>query len=206
MAMCVSVADWALQIWQSILATPPAEWLAVVLAFAYLVLAARENIWCWACAFVSTALFIWLFYQGALISESLLNVFYLAMAVYGWHQWRRGGQQHSPLAISTWSRTRHLKVIGLTALCVPVMGYLTGHYLGAALPYVDAFTSCFAVVATYMVTRKILENWIYWFVIDSVSIWLYLQRGFNLTAVLFVLYLVLIVFGWRRWNRELKTR
>ena len=65
----------------------------------------------------------------------------------------------------------------------------------------DAFTTCFAVVATYMVTRKILENWLYWFVIDSVSIWLYVQRGFNLTAALFVLYLVLIVFGWRRWNR-----
>ena len=203
--MSANVSDFAQQTWLSILATPPAEWLAVALAFAYLVLAAHENIWCWACAFVSTALFIWLFHQGALISESLLNVFYLAMAVYGWRQWRKGGRGNTRLAISTWTATRHFKVILLTALSVPVLGYVTGTYLGAALPYVDAFTTCFAVVATYMVTRKILENWIYWFVIDSVSIWLYLQRGFNLTAVLFVLYLVLIVFGWRRWNQELRS-
>ena len=148
------------------------------------------------------SVFTWLFHQGALVSESLLNVFYLAMAVYGWHQWRQGGPGNKRLEISTWTPATHLKVIVATAICVPVLGYVTGTFLGAALPYVDAFTTCFAVVATFMVTRKILENWVYWFVIDSVSIWLYLQRGFNLTAVLFVLYLVLIVFGWRRWKRE----
>jgi nicotinamide mononucleotide transporter len=205
MVMSGNVSDFVGQTWQAILVTPALEWVAVLLAIAYLVLAVRENIWCWACAFASTAIFTWLFHQGALISESLLNVFYLLMAIYGWYQWRQGGQGKTELKISTWSAARHLKVIALTALSVPVLGYVTGNYLGAALPYVDAFTTCFAVVATYMVTRKVLENWLYWFVIDSVSIWLYLQRGFNLTAVLFVLYLVLIIFGWRRWNRELQS-
>ena len=106
--MSANASEFAQLVWQSILLTPPAEWLAVVLAFAYLVLAARENIWCWACAFFSTALFIWLFHQGALISESLLNVFYLVMAVYGWHQWRQGGRGKTELKISTWTPARHL--------------------------------------------------------------------------------------------------
>jgi nicotinamide mononucleotide transporter len=69
----------------------------------------------------------------------------------------------------------------------------------AAFPYFDSFTTVAAIVTTYMVARKVLENWLYWFVIDSISVYLYLARGLTLTALLFVLYLVLIVIGWRRW-------
>lgn len=177
------------------------EALAVLLAVMYLVLAVRENIWCWACAFLSTALYVYLFYDVALVSESLLNGFYLVMAVYGWWQWRRGGGDRGELPIRSWSWRRHLGVIGATAPWVPPLGwYMQTHY-GAALPYLDAFTTCFAVVTTFMVARKVLENWLYWFVIDSVSIYLYLVKELYLTAALFGFYLVLIVLGWRRWHR-----
>lgn len=97
------------------------ETVAVVLAVAYLLLAARENIWCWACAFVSTAIYIGLFYSVALLSESLLNVFYLVMAVYGWWQWRGGGAGVNR-EIHCWPWRRHVLVISGTALVVPLLG------------------------------------------------------------------------------------
>ena len=81
-------------------------------------------------------------------------------------------------------------------------GYLLSENTEAALPYVDAFTTWYAVVTTYMVTKKILENWVYWFVIDSVSVYLYYSRGLYLTALLFIAYLVIIVFGYLKWKKE----
>ncbi len=79
-------------------------------------------------------------------------------------------------------------------------------YSQAALPYIDSFTTWGAIVTTWMVTRKILENWIYWFVIDAVSVYLYVSRGLFLTAVLFLIYLVLIVIGYRTWRRDMLGR
>jgi len=175
---------------------------AVVLAVGYLVLAARENIWCWGAAFVSTAMYIYVFFDVNLFLESALQIYYLGMAVYGWYQWRQPTAQSATRPISTWSFQKHVVVIAATAVVVAVSGYLLHKNTEAALPYVDAFTTWYAVVTTYMVTRKILENWAYWFVIDSVSVYLYYSRGLYLTALLFIAYLVIIVFGYLKWKRE----
>ena len=175
---------------------------AVVLAILYLVLAARENIWCWGAAFVSTAIYIYVFFDVNLFLESALQIYYLAMAVYGWYQWRQPTDQSATLPISTWSLKRHVVVIAVTGSIVVTSGYLLSKNTSAALPYADAFTTWYAVVTTYMVTKKILENWGYWFVIDSVSIYLYYSRGLYLTALLFIAYLVIIVFGYLKWKKE----
>ncbi|MDE2810673.1 MAG: nicotinamide riboside transporter PnuC [Gemmatimonadota bacterium] len=175
---------------------------AVVLAILYLVLAARENIWCWGAAFVSTAIYIYVFFDVNLFLESALQIYYLAMAVYGWYQWRQPTEQSATLPISTWSLKKHVVVIAVTGAIVVTSGYLLSKNTEAALPYVDAFTTWYAVVTTYMVTKKILENWVYWFVIDSVSVYLYYSRGLYLTALLFIAYLVIIVFGYLKWKKE----
>ena len=175
---------------------------AVVLAILYLVLAARENIWCWGAAFVSTAIYIYVFFDVNLFLESALQIYYLAMAVYGWYQWRQPTDQSATLPISTWSLKKHVVVIAVTGAIVVTSGYLLSKNTEAALPYVDAFTTWYAVVTTYMVTKKILENWVYWFVIDSVSVYLYYSRGLYLTALLFIAYLVIIVFGYLKWKKE----
>ncbi len=177
------------------------EAIAVVLALGYLVLAARENIWCWACAFVSTAIYTGLFFSVALLSEFALNIFYLVMAIYGWWQWRRG-EVAEPRRIHTWSLGRHALVIGVTAACVPLLAAITSA-AGADYPLLDASTTCFAVVTTFMVTQKVLENWLYWLAIDSLSIYLYLVKGLFLTAGLFALYLVICVAGYIIWRRRL---
>lgn len=177
------------------------EGLAVVLAIAYLLLATREHIACWACALASTAIYVALFWDVSLVMESALNGYYLVMAVYGWYQWRAGGAGGEGLAIRRWPWRTHVIVIGGVCLLAAVNGYLLAEHTRAAWPYVDSFTTWGAVVTTFMVARKILENWVYWFVIDAVSIPLYLDRGLHATAGLFAVYLVIVVFGFASWLR-----
>ncbi len=176
------------------------EVVAVISALLYLLLATRQNIWCWAFAALSTLLFIILFHEVALYSESVLNAFYLFMAGYGWYQWRYGGEQQSQLPVQRWSLKLHVLIIAATAAWVHPVGWVMA-YFGASFPYLDALTSCFAVVTTIMVTRKVLENWLYWLVINTIMIYLCLQREMFLTAGLFAIYLPLAASGYWQWRR-----
>ncbi len=175
------------------------EAAAVVLGVAYLLLAMRESLWCWYAAFASTGIFLVLFWNVNLLMESALQVYYLGMAVYGWWQWQRGGEGHTELAISRWDTRQHLVAVAAVLLVSAASGALLQQFTGAALPYLDSFTTWGSVLTTWMVARKILENWLYWLVIDSVSIYLYLDRALYLTAGLFALYLVIVLFGYRKW-------
>lgn len=180
------------------------ETLAVVAAVVYLVLAIRQNIWCWAAALLSTGIYLYVFFEARLYMESALQVFYIGMAIYGWQQWR-GGDHGEQRSVSTWSLGQHLGALGVVAGLSAVSSFVLATFTDAALPLLDSLTTWGSVVATYMVARKIFENWYYWFVIDSVSIYLYLSRDLQQTAVLFAIYLVLIVFGLVAWRKDLKT-
>ncbi|QIL91696.1 nicotinamide riboside transporter PnuC [Microbulbifer sp. SH-1] len=175
------------------------EVAAVVLALAYLLLAMRENILCWYAAFASTAIYLFLFWDVSLVMESALQIFYLLIAVYGWWQWRKGRTDSEKMHIHRWSVTTHLYTFAAVGLLTLVFGYVLDNYTSAALPYLDSFTTWGAVVTTYMVTRKVLENWLYWIVIDGAAIYLYIDRELYLTALLFVLYVILVIIGFFQW-------
>ncbi len=184
-------------------ALSPWEAAAVLLAIGYLVLVIGQNIWCWAAAFVSTGIYLVLMFQARLYMESALQVFYLGMAVYGWYSWRHGPGPDHELPVTSWGPRQHGWAIAAILTLSVASGAALDAWTDAALPYLDSFTTWGAMVTTWMVARKILENWLYWFVIDSVSIYLYVSRELYLTAVLFAFYLVLIVFGYLAWRREL---
>jgi nicotinamide mononucleotide transporter len=183
------------------------ELAAVLLGVAYLLLAVRESLWCWYAAFASTAIFLWLFWQVGLLMESALQVFYLAMALYGWYQWRGGASTPAaaslqPLPIGTWPVRHHLLAVAAILVASATSGFLLERHTDAMLPYVDSFTTWGSILTTWMVARKLLENWLYWLVIDSVSIYLYVERGLFLTAALFAVYLVIVVFGYQQWRKQ----
>lgn len=183
-------------------ATSNTEIIAVAFGLIYIILAAKENIWCWPAAFIGTGTSIYLFWDGSLYMESALNVYYLLMAIVGWWQWQYGSKTKSVLSISTLRSTQHASFLGVIAILTAVSGYLLSHNTDAALPYLDSFTTWSAVITTWMVARKILENWLYWIVINSASIYLYLDRGYVLYAVLFALYIIIAIFGYAQWRRN----
>lgn len=175
---------------------------AVVLAVFYLLLAIRQNIWCWLCAGISTAIYVYLFLIARLYMESALNVFYFAMAVYGWHVWYHGRSDNHELPVSVWRAATHGYAITIIVAASLISGYLLSRYTDAAFPYVDSMTTWAAIWATFLVARKVLENWWYWLVIDFASIFIYWSRDLQLTSFLFVIYVVLIPFGLISWTRS----
>jgi len=181
------------------------EAIAVVLAVVYLLLAIRQNVWCWVAAFVSSILSIFVFAAAQLFMQSALQLFYAGMAVYGWWQWTRGSAADAgPVRVHTWPLQRHVVVI--LAVSALSGGFaLALRSTTQAMPLLDSFVTVAAIVTTWMVARKLLENWIYWFVIDAISIYLYLSQGVVLYAGLFAAYLVLVVVGFRQWRADLET-
>ena len=181
------------------------EVTAVTLAIVYLVLAVRQSLACWYAALASSAIFLYLFWQVNLYMESGLQVYYIVMAVYGWWSWQFGDVDKEALPISTWPLRSHLIALSFIASAT----WLSGHVLANTdqhLAYLDAFTTWSAVVTTYMVTRKVLENWVYWLVIDAASIYLYLDRELYFTALLFAIYIVIIMFGFNAWLKDYRAR
>lgn len=182
------------------------EYVAVFLGLAYLILVMKESLWCWPAAFASTFIYTVLFWQGALLMESVLNFYYLLMAVYGWWQWSKmtkGGREEPTSTIVSWSILTHIKWIAVATAFALVIGYVMDEHTHAKMAYLDAFTTVFAVMTTYMVTQKVLENWLYWIVIDLASIFLYMQMNYYPTAILFVLYTGLAWQGFKVWQRQL---
>ena len=182
------------------------ELVAVIFAVAYLVLAVRENSLCWYAAGISTLIFLFIFWDVKLYMESGLQIYYLAMAFYGWYQWRGANRETANLRVSKWRAKQHVIALALIATLTFISGSLLNSGTDANLPYLDSFTTWASVVTTFMVARKILENWFYWLVIDSVSIYLYLDRELYFTSLLFAIYIVIIFFGWFAWKRSYRQR
>ncbi len=186
----------------------PWELAAVVFAVAYLLLAIRENPWCWLFAFLSTAIYTVLFHDVSLLMDSALNVYYMAMAVFGWYQWTHGGARDTDsgashvLSIQSLSKRQHGLILTSIILASAFSGFMLSEYSSAVWPYVDSFTTWASVITTYLVTQKYLQNWLYWIVIDAVSVPLYLERSLNLTALLFVFYIIIAVAGYLNWRRH----
>ena len=178
------------------------ETLAVALGLSYLLLAMRENSLCWYCAFFSTAIYVYIFGDVSLYMESALNVYYMGMAVYGWLQWQKGGANHSGVEIVRWTAKHHIICVLVILIASVISGYLLSVNTDARLPYLDSFTTWASVLTTVMVARKVLENWLYWIVINSVSIYLYIDRDLDQTAAMFTLYLVLSVLGYVVWKKN----
>ena len=196
--------SFIINVWEGIKATSTIEWLAVISSIIYVILAAKRSILCWLFAIIGSLLFVYLCYIGQLYIESVLQLFYVVMAVVGWLTWKNSNADVSP--IKKWGINKHLINILLSGVTALLIGFIFDKYTAQANPYIDAFTTCYSLSATFMVTRKIIGNWIYWIVIDLVSIYLYAQRDYYLTAVQFGLFTLLAVYGYIVWRKEYKLQ
>ena len=177
------------------------EITAVVFAIIYLLLAVNQDVRCWYAAIFSSFLYFFIMMSANLYMEAYLQIFYIFMAIYGWFQWNKISENKSKFIVRTWSIKQHLIVISSVISLAYISGSLLNIYTEAALPFIDALTTWGAIIATYMVAKKLLENWIYWFVIDSISVLLFKSRGLYLTSVLFFVYLIIIYFGYKSWTK-----
>ena len=178
------------------------EIIAVLLGIAYVVLAARQVIWCWPCGILSTTLFSWIFFREGLYQQTLLQFFYILIGFYGWLQWGRGQAEGAPLRISNWHWRRHAALIAGVLIATAVTGGFVAHYTDSSAPYLDALTTWGSVAATWMMARKVLETWVYWFLVDILIVVLTLRAGLPATSVLYAVYVFMAIVGFIGWRRS----
>lgn len=179
------------------------DWVVTVTALIYVVLAARENVWCWFWGIISCSLWAYAsftFYD--LWLDALLQLFYVAMGFAGIYQWRYGRSAGGDLPVSRMGGRQHIFALAGGGALAWLFGALFDEYTPAAATYLDAVTTVFSVIATFLLVRKRLENWLYWVAIDSLYSYLYFSRGAYLFALLMVLYTGIALAAYFRWRRS----
>lgn len=188
-----------------IITAGPLDWLAIVTSLAYVVLAARNNNWCWLFAAVSTAVWAWQsWFVYKLASDALLQVFYFIMAGVGLWRWRTGGAEAAELPIRRMTISEHGLVLAGGLAGGLVLGYFFSSVMTAAATYPDAITTVFSVITTFLLIGRRLENWLYWIVIDAVYVWIYLGQGAALFALMMVVNVVVAAYGFYNWRQEMR--
>jgi nicotinamide mononucleotide transporter len=183
-----------------------AETVSVLAGLAYGVLAVRQNRLCWVFGGVSSAILAWLAARSRLPMQSLLQVAYVVMSVYGFLRWSRQTDGAASLTIRWWPWRVHVGIGFVIALLTWSLAPWIAATTQAAWPRLDTATMLASLLATWMVARMRLENWLYWIVIDAIAVFLYGSQGLMFVAVLYFVYLVIAVFGWFEWRARLRLQ
>jgi nicotinamide mononucleotide transporter len=181
------------------------EVFAVVTGLIYVVLIMRRNRWGFVSGALSSMVYVYISARAHLPMQSLLQAYYVIMGAYGWYSWTRNAEQEEG-RIYRWPLRRHLWV----ALLLLAASALSAQYLAretqAAWPLLDSFTTWTSLLATWMVTRSVLENWLYWICADVIMVYLFLRQGYPYTAGLFCSYMVVSVLGFRGWLQRYRKQ
>ena len=182
------------------------EVLAVITGIISVYLSTRENIWSWPTALVNVALYFVVFFEAKLYADMGLQAVYFVLSLYGWYEWLYGGENRTELRVSRTPRALGVRLLLIGLVCAATLGTLLARFTDAALPYVDSATTSTSLVAQWMMTRKILENWAVWAVVDVVYVGMFLFKRLYLTAGLYSVFLVLAIMGYVQWRRSLMQR
>ena len=181
------------------------NWITVCAAISgilYIILAAKENIWCWLAAGISVSLYMYINYDLGYYSQSALQIFYLFMSIYGYIMWNK----LDPERIKEWSAKKHLFIIFIGSIITFIIGFILTEYIeDSEQPLLDSLTTVFSVFACYMVAKKVIGNWLYWIVIDSIIIYLYYIQGEFILALQFLVYIIIAIYGYFSWMQKIKT-
>lgn len=177
----------------------------MIVGLLYVLLAARENAWCWPFGIIGSAAYIYINYEATLFLDAWLQVYYCVIGAYGWFVWLRGRESKNNGAhLHRASATIVIACIVLPIALTFPLGWLMHQYTTSKAPYMDALLTLGSFVATWMTTRKMLQNWIFWIVIDAAYIFLYVNRGYPLTAILFLIYTIVAAYGYLQWKKHLR--
>jgi nicotinamide mononucleotide transporter len=182
----------------------PYEAVAVAFGVLSVWLIARQKVWGWPVGLVNVVLFIVVFREARLYAAMGLQVVYVVLLLYGWHAWMRGGAGHGALLVRRTPRRAVAPIALAGAAGAVVLGAFLHTQTDASLPFLDATLTSFSLVAQGMQTRKWLENWLIWLVVDVAYVGMYFYKHLFLTAGLYAVFLGLAVVGWVEWRRTLE--
>lgn len=177
----------------------PLEIAAVVLGLLNVGLLVRRSIWNYPFGMAMVALYVMIFWQARLYGEAGLQVFFFVVQAYGWVLWARaGGMEHAVTVRWLGWPARFAWLIAIAVMALS-LGTVMHRLTNAAMPFADAAITSGSIAAQFLLSFRRIENWVLWIVIDVGSIVLYIVRGLDLTAGLYVAFLVLSILGLREW-------
>ena len=184
------------------------EILGVLTGVVYLWLEYRANIYLWIAGIIMPAIYIFVYYDAGLYADFAINIYYLAIALYGWLAWKTGftlfGKKKATsheLPISHTPRTSWPKIIAAYIIAQAVIVWVLIHYTDSTVAWADSFTTALSIVGMWMLARKYIEQWWVWCVVDIASSALYVYKGLNFTAILYAVYAIIAIFGYCKWKK-----
>jgi nicotinamide mononucleotide transporter len=182
----------------------PLETLAAAFGVVSVYLSVRQNIWSWPTAIVNVGLYAFVFHESRLYADMGLQVVYIIISFYGWYEWLYGGKNRTELKVSRTSSGLGLLLAAIGIVSTFALGTVLHRTTNAALPYLDSATTSTSLVAQWMMTKKLLENWIVWVTVDVVYIGMFIYKSLYVTALLYLVFLILSVMGYRQWRATLR--
>ncbi|TAH03493.1 MAG: nicotinamide riboside transporter PnuC [Sphingobacteriales bacterium] len=194
------------QIWEQFFTISYLEWFGVITGALCVYLAVKQNILNWPISILSVLTYIYIFYNAKLYGDTILQVYFLFTAIYGWYYWRNGENKSlkSNRAIVKVTQTEWISITILLVILSAFTGYLLDKYTDTDVPYYDAFCTILSFIAQFLLTRKKLENWLIWIFVDLIYIPLYIHKGLYATALLYFLFLFIAIKGYLDWKKNLK--
>lgn len=185
------------------------NWLEVVAAAFGVIsvwLSTREHIASWPTALVNTGLYFIVLQRANLYANAWLQVFYFALSCYGWYAWKFGGDAHAGVQIARTPRRTAVVLVLIAIVATFVISWSLSAFTDSSMQWIDASTTAVSLVAQWMLTRKLRENWGVWAVVNVVYLWMYASQQMWATTVLYIAFLALAIHGWRSWGALLRSR
>lgn len=180
------------------------EIVATLFGVLCVALTIKRNIWCWPTGLLMVFCYIFIFYEVKLYSDMALQVVYVFLQIYGWWYWLKGGKSEGQDKVPIRELTHKSKLnwIAAAAILTACVGTAMNQLTDAALPYWDASTTVLSLLAQWLMGRKVLESWLFWIVVDVLSIGIYLTKGLYLTSGLYFVFLIMATAGWFAWRKS----
>jgi len=199
----------AISIWQHIAQefkqTTPLEWTGALTGIGCVYLAAKQSIWNWPVAIISVVSYTVVFYENQLYGDAGLQIYFLGTSIYGWYFWLRKKERHEKPVTSLKTKEFIWIILATMALSL-LLGLFLKHYTSTNVPYIDGFCTAVSFIAQLLMTRKILQNWALWIFVDICYVPLYIYKNLYVTAILYIILLVLAWLGHIDWKKDYKKQ
>ena len=180
----------------------PVDFVITILSLFYIYFATQNKAICFVFGLFASG--IWAYHDFTNLNlkfDGFLQIFYVGMSIWGLYKWKKGGDDQQELPITKMSTADHLSVIGISALLGIGIAWITRNIMDTSLPYLDAITTAFAIVVTYMLVIRKLENWIYWVAIDLAYVYIFINQSAPLLAGIMGIYTLLAIYGYKEWSK-----
>jgi nicotinamide mononucleotide transporter len=184
------------------LATTPLELISFILSIITVALNIRQLHWAWLFSILSSGLYAVVFLDARLYGDMGLQFVFIMLSIWGWHLWLWGDGEHRSLNVSRLSKKGHIHSLFAWFIGFALIAWFLKTYTDTDVPNADGFLTAGSLLGQVLLSRKKIENWLVWIIVDVLYIWLYLYKGLNLTAALYAVFVIMAVIGWRTWSKS----